>query len=457
MDAIEELQGRPTESGGRNDGALRVDAESLTSDLDDETIKGLSKEDLLRLALSQRQCIEDFKKAAHGSTKCGTSPAGPEDKPSDLRYPKAKRRKNRMSFDFSRFKLRHVALKFLYLGWDYKGFVVQDDTDRTIEAVIFEALYRTKLVRDRETSNYHRCGRTDKGVSAFSQVITLDLRSNLEDGVGVVTPPDYRAGRTQISGEEIDYVKILNRVLPAEIRMIAWSPVDPRLSARFDCRMRSYRYFFPRGRLKVESMREASRLLEGENDFRNLCKMDVGNGVTQFRRRVEKCWIEAPDGSEAADMCCFVIRSNAFLWHQIRCIVAVLLLVGEGKESPSIVSDLLDVGKNPRKPQYSMASEVALCLYDSEYDSFEWIYCHEVLNSVIDGLIRLWSLHSIKVAMISSMVKDLCSISKYDPRNHADCLSPGPRSRTHKPLLERETCDSLESRIEYYAKKRSQE
>ena len=37
----------------------------------------------------------------------------------------------------------------------------------------------------RETSNYHRCGRTDKGVSALGQVISLDLRSNLLTGVGV--------------------------------------------------------------------------------------------------------------------------------------------------------------------------------------------------------------------------------------------------------------------------------
>lgn len=67
-----------------------------------------------------------------------------------------------------------------------------------------------------------------------------------------------------------------------------------------------------------------------------------------------------------------------------------------GKESPSIVSELLDVEKNPRKPQYSMASEVPLCLYEAHYDSFEWVYCHEVVNSVVDTLVRLWSAHSIK-------------------------------------------------------------
>lgn len=46
----------------------------------------------------------------------------------------------------------------------------------------------------------------------------------------------------------------------------------------------------------MKLMEEAAKLLEGEHDFRNLCKMDVGNGVVQFRRRVEKVWIDAPDG-----------------------------------------------------------------------------------------------------------------------------------------------------------------
>ena len=33
-------------------------------------------------------------------------------------------------------------------------------------------------------------------------------------------------------------------------------------------------------------MREAAGKLVGEHDFRNLCKMDVGNGVTNFKRRI---------------------------------------------------------------------------------------------------------------------------------------------------------------------------
>src|SRR5699024_4762964 len=90
-------------------------------------------------------------------------------------------------FDFSQYKVRHILLKLLYLGWNYDGFVVQEDASHTVEDVLFEALLKTRMIQSRDTCNYHRCGRTDKGVSAFCQVISLTVRSKLTRGMGVVS------------------------------------------------------------------------------------------------------------------------------------------------------------------------------------------------------------------------------------------------------------------------------
>lgn len=73
-------------------------------------------------------------------------------------------RRHRCSF-------RTVAFKLLYLGWDYDGFVTQDNTTNTIENHLFNALKKACMIESREKSNYHRCGRTDQAVSSFSQVI----------------------------------------------------------------------------------------------------------------------------------------------------------------------------------------------------------------------------------------------------------------------------------------------
>ncbi|XP_039159842.1 tRNA pseudouridine(38/39) synthase isoform X4 [Eucalyptus grandis] len=76
---------------------------------------------------------------------------------------------------------RYVALRLMYFGQRFYGFASEAQLDPTVESEIFKALEKTKLlVGDKKKSQYSRCGRTDKGVSSFGQVISLFLRSNLQ-------------------------------------------------------------------------------------------------------------------------------------------------------------------------------------------------------------------------------------------------------------------------------------
>ena len=99
-------------------------------------------------------------------------------------------------------------------------------------------------------------------------------------------------------------------------------------------------------------MRIAAQSLIGSHDFRNFCKMDVGNGVVQFQRRIIDVQLEPifADGKEENGYTMYRLKltGQAFLWHQVRCIVALLFLVGREREQPSIISELLNVEKNPR-------------------------------------------------------------------------------------------------------------
>ena len=205
----------------------------------------------------------------------------------------ARNGKSGRDFDYRKYKSRHIALKLLYLGWDYNGFTAQETTEQTIEADLFDALIKTRLIRSRQTSNYHRCGRTDKGVSAFCQVISIDVRTNMKSGKGVFTPEDYIEEQSEdncvtneAEKEEINYALILNSVLPENIRIICWTAVENGFSARFDCKNRTYKYFFPKADLNIERMRIGCNYLLGEHDFRNLCKMDVNNGVVNYMRNI---------------------------------------------------------------------------------------------------------------------------------------------------------------------------
>ena len=70
------------------------------------------------------------------------------------------------------------------------GFAQHDSTqlldgvvaDNSVETALFTALKKVNLIDDITKCKYQRCGRTDAGVSAFNQVISLYLRSNLKTG-----------------------------------------------------------------------------------------------------------------------------------------------------------------------------------------------------------------------------------------------------------------------------------
>ena len=122
-------------------------------------------------------------------------------------------------------------------------------------------------------------------------------------------------------------------------------------------------------------MQEAGGLLVGEHDFRNLCKVDPTNAV-HFVRKILDFQIEPVNGNEdnPEKIYYFRITGHAFLWHQIRCIVEILFLVGKKLESPDIVSHLLDINACPRKPSYEMAPDLPLCLWDCSYPDLHFTY-----------------------------------------------------------------------------------
>ncbi|KAH8695431.1 pseudouridylate synthase 3 [Talaromyces proteolyticus] len=438
--------------------------------------------------------------------------------------------------DPSKYHTRHIALKFAYLGQRYNGFEHTNGNKTplpTIEEEIWKALRQARFIfpaslmeddvvpgrgfkgsrvytLDWEDCQYSKCGRTDKGVSAFGQVIGVRVRSarpkrepkttasSVETATGTkgvsinstknITPPQSADIKESDAGDEVDdnwddirdelpYVQALNNILPPDIRVLAWCPHPPAdFDARFSCRERQYRYFFTQpafsptpgnlgfirsaaqhrgiakkklreGWLDIEAMREACKYFVGTHDFRNFCKVDTSKQITNFKRFIYHASIDlvdprchplghlgTPEFRPSQDIAefkdeksinedspstplvyTFTLHGSAFLWHQVRHMVAVLFLIGQGVESPSIIPELLDVSKNPRKPTYDMASDAPLVLWDcvfsdqqsgSREDALQWVYCGDPRQSnpspgkgdnkfgplgLVDNLWSLWS------------------------------------------------------------------
>jgi len=312
----------------------------------------------------------------------------------DLEPPKkrAKRaRKGKSDFDMARWAKRDIALWISYDGEKYCGFAEQrDDTEKiaTVEARVFDALKKCCLITDRDSCDYSRCGRTDKGVSALSQVLGLQVRAQcrVEDGDALGFAPVVDHAGDVVGGlghREQDYALMLNRVLPEDIRAVAWAPTPRGFSARFSAGARVYRYFFCGG-YDVAAMRAAAARLVGDHDYRNFCKMDILH-VKNFRRLIYHASIsKSGSGTGADEAWCFEIRGQAFLWHMVRCIVAVLFLVGERKEEPSVIDALLDVETTARRPQYTMAPEEPLVLHGCEFNTLRPMPLPENLMKITD-------------------------------------------------------------------------
>ena len=306
-------------------------------------------------------------------------------------------------FDFSLHPRRKVALRFTYAGWEYGGLAFQAGPTPlpTVEGVLFDALVQTRLIdgtKGFEGCGWERCGRTDRGVSGAGNVVSLWVRSAIPQDTPThldAPSPPSNFQDTPSSGtmpmpngteKELRYISTLNRVLPPTIRVVAWSPVKPTFSSRFACKYRHYKYFFHSQNLDISRMQDAASRLLGEHDFRNLCKLDASKQILNFRRTILQASISPArlEGkADLNDIWVFDLKGTAFLYNQVRHIVAILLLIGAGLEHPSLMTALVNVDKErpypafkegepippivDRKPEYQMADGLPLVLWDCAY------------------------------------------------------------------------------------------
>ncbi|KAF8887314.1 pseudouridine synthase [Infundibulicybe gibba] len=124
---------------------------------------------------------------------------------------------------------RQCALLIGFCGSGYSGMQIQPNT-RTIEGTLFAAMVRAGAVSqdnadDPVKVNLGRAARTDAGVHAAGNVVSLKMITSVPDVPDIVTQ--------------------INQELPPEIRLWGYVRVQNSFSARVLCDSRKYTYFFP--------------------------------------------------------------------------------------------------------------------------------------------------------------------------------------------------------------------
>ena len=259
-----------------------------------------------------------------------------------------------------------------------------------------------------------------------------------------------------------DYAKRINAALPldASIRVLAARTVADDFDARLCCTARSYKFLFFGDALDTAAMQSAAHKMVGAHDFRNLCKMDVVN-VAHFEREIESVRVEREDSLSAEGLWSVNVTGKGFLWHQIRCTVAVLLMVGARKEQPEIMAKLLNVAECARKPHFEMASALPLILAHCRFDADD--LCFDDADGVGDDAhlrcFAEWH-QSWRERIVRQSVRRLfwqhCegkadAQSVAEERRHFEQFATVPskkrRRKPHKPLMLRAREESLEEKL----------
>ena len=265
-------------------------------------------------------------------------------------------------------------LLIAYDGAAFRGFAVQPEV-ATVAGALRQALERT--ARLSEPPFIACAGRTDAGVHARGQVAHVDLPPIPYDGAGLA--------------------RALNRQLNPEVVVLRAEEVGDDFDARRSATSRTYRYLIwnasepdpllaplawhVRDPLDLNTMRTAAHVLLGSHDFRSFCRRPPGADPAEpIVRRVTRVRWSVDDGTESADagaaeadvagdaparLLRFEIMASSFCHQMVRSLVASLVDVGRGKETPAGL--LVRLRATTRQAMAEPAPANGLCLVSVAY------------------------------------------------------------------------------------------
>jgi len=221
----------------------------------------------------------------------------------------------------SKDRMRNLKLILSYDGSEFSGWQVQPDAT-TVQGTLASAIGRITG----EKVLPHGSGRTDAGVHALAQAVTFVTESSV--------PTE-------------NFMKALNDILPASVRVLEVAEALPEFHARYSAR---YVWHFPYP-LDEEAMERAAGLVVGEHDFTSFAAVDPEKGMnhqghpsaslgagsgtqrkkheaSNLRRIFSSSW------ERKEEELVYTVRGTGFLHHMVRNLVGTFILVG--KKTPQV-------------------------------------------------------------------------------------------------------------------------
>ena len=245
-----------------------------------------------------------------------------------------------------------IAFKVAYIGTGYHGFQRQPNLP-TVEGELLRAFKKAGISDSPENSDYSIAGRTDRGVSAVGNVVSLKTKSEAT-------------------------INQINYYLPPNIRIIGHAIVPNGFKPRY-AKQRHYRYILDKtfchgNSLNMGLMKQAAKQMEGKHNYLNFSKRS---------ERAPERRVYSVDLSEAGDVVVFDVVGESFLWNMVRKMVKVLIKIGQEELTLNDLEALFD----PDIPaSIKPVPSEGLILMDVDYDGIEFTCDGYAINNFLKTL-----------------------------------------------------------------------
>ncbi|XP_049776844.1 pseudouridylate synthase 1 homolog isoform X1 [Schistocerca cancellata] len=269
-----------------------------------------------------------------------------------------------------RVKRKKVAMLVSYSGQGYLG-MQRNPGAKTIEEDLLTAMLRAGFIPEEAFTSpqqiqFQRAARTDKGVSAARQILSLKLPegANTSD---------------------------INKHLPDQIRVFAIKRTTKGFNSKSACDARTYSYtlptfaFMPAGEEVSENFRVSStiinnvnsvlKMFEGTHNFHNFTSRKKPLDPSAHRYIMNFVCGE-PFTSENMEFCTIKIKGQSFMLHQIRKMIGLAVAVSRGHTT----IETINKSWKPDRIDIPMAPGVGLVLEEVHYDRYNKRYGNDGLH-----------------------------------------------------------------------------
>ncbi|XP_035453161.2 pseudouridylate synthase 1 homolog isoform X1 [Spodoptera frugiperda] len=262
-----------------------------------------------------------------------------------------------------RIKRKKMALVLGYCGVDYYG-MQRNPGVRTIEEDLLKALLEAKYITEDDFNNqqntqFQRSSRTDKGVSAARQVVSLKLPLEAD-------------------------INEINKRLPDCIKVFGIKRVTNKFNSKSKCNARTYSYTLPtyvfEPSLVTDEERKQYRISEDKKEQVKKV-LEVYKGTKSYHNFTEKKHHQDPSSlrymmgftldrvfvDSDMEFAVLLVKGQSFMLHQIRKMVGLAIAVVRGHTDNSI----LEKAFGKEKVMIPTAPGLGLVLDTVHYDRYD--------------------------------------------------------------------------------------